>query len=163
MKKPLKQRLVALALSAGIPLAGAQTLIPFYSFPPVLPPKYTNTDGADPEAGLVQASDGYLYGTTTQGTIFRIATSGTLTTLYSFTGGNDGDVPFAALVQASNGNFYGTTASGGTNFDGTVFELTLPPPALNILSDSNQSVLSWPAWATNYVLQSTTNLASPIG
>jgi hypothetical protein len=32
---------------------------------------------------------------------------------------------------------------------------------LTILPDGHQSVLSWPAWANNYVLQSATNLASP--
>jgi hypothetical protein len=81
--------------------------------------------------------------------------------LWSFTGGHDGALPQAGLVQASDGYLYGTTSAGGTNNDGTVFELVLPPPALNILFDGNQCVLSWPAWATNYVLQSTTNLASP--
>jgi uncharacterized repeat protein (TIGR03803 family) len=43
--------------------------------------------------------------------------------LYSFTGGNDGANPYAALVQGSDGNFYGTTYSGGTNGDGTVFQI----------------------------------------
>ena len=50
------------------------------------------TDGASPHAGLVQATNGDHYGTTTSGgangpgtgTVFRITPSGTLTTLYSF-------------------------------------------------------------------------------
>src|ERR1035438_10558116 len=47
-------------------------------------------DGAGPYAGLVQATNGGLYGTTvgggtnSAGTIFRITPGGTLTTLYSF-------------------------------------------------------------------------------
>ena len=45
------------------------------------------------------------------------------------------------------------------NRNGTVFEFILPP-TLNILLEGNQSVLFWPSSATNYVLQSTTNLAS---
>ena len=58
------------------------------------------------------------------GTVFQISTNGTLTTLYSFTGGNDGARPFARLVQGSDGNFYGTTKYGGTNNSGTVFQIS---------------------------------------
>jgi uncharacterized repeat protein (TIGR03803 family) len=127
------------------------------------------TDGPDGgylEAALLQASDGYLYGSTVgggtghSGVVFRITTRGALTPLYSFTGGNDGAGPHAGLIQANDGNLYGTTAHGGTNFVGTVFELAFSIPALNIHS-GNQSLLFWPGANTNYVLQSTTNLASP--
>jgi uncharacterized repeat protein (TIGR03803 family) len=96
---------------------------------------FNGADGAVPEGGLVQASDGNFYGTTalgganSQGTVFKITPSGTLTTLYSFSG-PDGANPSAGLVQASDGNFYGTTSSGG-NFSvcnfygcGTVFKVT---------------------------------------
>jgi uncharacterized repeat protein (TIGR03803 family) len=89
------------------------------------------TDGASPFAGLVQATDGNFYGTTSlgganvyYGTVFKITPSGALTTLYSFAG-TDGASPFAGLVQATNGNFYGTTSSGGANGDGTVFSLSV--------------------------------------
>jgi uncharacterized repeat protein (TIGR03803 family) len=99
----------------------------------VLTRLYSFTDGNDgawPEAGLVQASDGNLYGTTTaggayfSGTVFKITTNGVLTPLYSFTGGNDGNEPEAGLLQGRDGSLYGTTYSGGTNFDGTVFKIT---------------------------------------
>lgn len=94
------------------------------------------TDGKQPEAGLVQATNGNFYGTTSQGgannygTVFEITAEGTLTTLHSFNGA-DGANPGAALIQASNGNFYGTTSNGG-NINacptgpgcGTVFEIT---------------------------------------
>src|ERR1035441_6913890 len=91
------------------------------------------TDGAGPQAGLVQAANGNLYGTTssypfnTGGTIFKITPSGTLTTLYSFcsqSGCTDGEGPRAGLVQATNGDFYGTTDGGGSNNGGTVFKIT---------------------------------------
>ena len=79
-------------------------------------------DGANPQAGLVQGSDGNFYGTTYRrrheqlaGTVFKISTNGVLTSLYSFTGTNDGANPQAGLVQGSDGNFYGTTYHGGTN------------------------------------------------
>ncbi len=94
-------------------------------------------DGANPDAGLVQASDGNFYGTTAVGgannhcargscgTVFKITPSGTLTTLYSFVGyPNDGAYPEAELVQARDGNFYGTTYGGGANYYGTVFKIT---------------------------------------
>ena len=94
------------------------------------------TDGDDPIAGLVQASDGNFYGTTQQGggtdcannpnhcgTVFQITPSGTLTTLYRFDS-SDGKWPIAGLLQASDGNFYGTTYTGGAQGDGTVFKLS---------------------------------------
>jgi len=49
----------------------------------------------------------------------------------------------------------------GYHDNGTVFSLSLPPPSLNIVLTGNQAVLFWSASATNYILQSTTNLASP--
>jgi uncharacterized repeat protein (TIGR03803 family) len=88
-------------------------------------------DGAYPEAALVQATNGDLYGTTEtaggnlDGTVFKITPSGTLTELYSFDYG-DGAGPVAALVQDTNGDLYGTTAGGGQGQDGngTVFKIT---------------------------------------
>ncbi|HEY1787276.1 MAG TPA: choice-of-anchor tandem repeat GloVer-containing protein [Verrucomicrobiae bacterium] len=136
----------------------------------VLTPLYSFADGHDgayPEGALVQANDGNLYGTTYEGgtngygVVFQITTSGALTPLYSFTDHSDGADPLAGLALAGNGNLYGTAPGGGNGGDGTVFELSLSPPVLNILSEGRQCVLSWPAWANNYVLQSTTNLASP--
>jgi uncharacterized repeat protein (TIGR03803 family) len=96
---------------------------------------FDNTDGANPYAGLVQATNGNFYGTTYAGghsgyagTVFKITPRGMLTTLYSFCaqGGNctDGAGPIAGLVQATDGNYYGTTEGGGANNDGTVFKIT---------------------------------------
>jgi len=89
------------------------------------------TDGAYPYAGLVQATDGNFYGTTTaggatnHGTVFKITPSGTLTTLHSFAGfPTDGSLPYAGMVQAADGNFYGTTVVGGAHNRGTVFKIT---------------------------------------
>jgi uncharacterized repeat protein (TIGR03803 family) len=91
------------------------------------------TDGSEPSAGLVQATNGNFYGTTYEGganqsgTVFEIAPAGELTTLYSFcseTKCTDGSHPYATLLQATNGKFYGTTFSGGANGEGTVFEIT---------------------------------------
>jgi uncharacterized repeat protein (TIGR03803 family) len=93
------------------------------------------SDGAEPQATLVQDTNGNLYGTTfilgtnNGGTVFKISLGGKLTTLYSFcsqSGCSDGDGPSAPLVQATNGDLYGTTLFGGSNACGcgTVFKIT---------------------------------------
>jgi uncharacterized repeat protein (TIGR03803 family) len=89
-----------------------------------------SVDGANPNSGLVQGRDGLFYGTTyyggssNLGTVFQFSTNGTLNTLHSFTG-NDGASPYQApLVEGADGVFYGTTYAGGTNSDGTIFEIT---------------------------------------
>jgi uncharacterized repeat protein (TIGR03803 family) len=92
-------------------------------------------DGNEPNAGLVQGTDGNFYGTTglgganNDGTIFKITPEGQLTTLHSFSGA-DGQNPGTTLVLATNGNFYGTTSNGGGSDAcngpgcGTIFEIT---------------------------------------
>ena len=99
-------------------------------------------DGATPWAGLIQATDGALYGTTSEGgdlgnpkcaaqvvgcgTIFRFMSTGSLETVYRFDSPSDGYQPTGGLVQRTNGDFYGTTqygGNGGENY-GTVFRLS---------------------------------------
>jgi uncharacterized repeat protein (TIGR03803 family) len=107
------------------------------------------TDGALPQAAMIQATNGDFYGTTSfggangGGTVFKITSTGKLTTLYNFCSQPncaDGSLPQTALMQARNGDFYGTTAWGGTGENvgcsttknagcGTVFRLT---PAGNL-------------------------------
>jgi uncharacterized repeat protein (TIGR03803 family) len=89
------------------------------------------TNGANPFAGLVQGTDGNLYGVTTaggahgKGAIFNFSpSSGTLNLLYSFTGGADGAAPYGGLLQGTNGNFYGVTLVGGKGKAGTIYELS---------------------------------------
>ena len=85
---------------------------------------FAGSDGSYPVAGLLQASDGNFYGTSSGGTIFKITPAGVLTTIYLFSG-SDGSDPEGALLQASDGNIYGTTSHGGANGKGTVFKITL--------------------------------------
>jgi uncharacterized repeat protein (TIGR03803 family) len=88
--------------------------------------------------GLMQASNGNLYGTTrylgahSNGTIFELTPAGKFTTLYSFCAQpscTDGFRPVGALIQATNGKLYGLTALGGStncsNGCGTMFQITL--------------------------------------
>src|SRR5438034_890839 len=99
--------LISLLGMCGVSLA--QTFEILKSFVPA-------PNGQYPQAGLIQASDGSLYGTTYSGgawgsgTVFKMDAAGTRTTLHSFTG-SDGAQPYAGLIQASDGNFYGTTSS----------------------------------------------------
>jgi uncharacterized repeat protein (TIGR03803 family) len=92
-------------------------------------------DGGQPYAGLVQATNGDLYGTTPT-TIFKMTPSGTLKTLYTFcaqTDCPDGYFP-GQLIQAADGNLYGATLYGGANTScvfrehepgcGTIFRIT---------------------------------------
>ncbi len=96
------------------------------------------TDGQNPLAGLVLGSDGLFYGTTSLGgangfgTVFKISSSGTFTLLHGFQQGTDGTQSYGPLVQAVDGNYYGTTRMGGTNGNGTLFEVT-PGGALTTL------------------------------
>jgi uncharacterized repeat protein (TIGR03803 family) len=50
--------------------------------------------------------------------------SGSENALYNFAGGSDPKLPYSGLVFDKAGNLYGTTEFGGTNNQGTVFEIT---------------------------------------
>jgi uncharacterized repeat protein (TIGR03803 family) len=88
------------------------------------------SDGAFPDAGLVQATDGMLYGATGEGgsanfgTLFQISTTGSYKSLYSFTS-TTGEFPLAALLQHTNGTLYGTAERGGSHGYGAVYSLNM--------------------------------------
>ncbi|MEO6755523.1 MAG: choice-of-anchor tandem repeat GloVer-containing protein, partial [Chthoniobacteraceae bacterium] len=131
--------------------------------------------GSSCQAGLIQATDTNFYGVTSTGgngggfgTIFKLTTGGTFTSLASFTGTTGatlGSAPLAALVQASDGILYGTTSVGGTGGFGTVFKVTTAAAFTNLLSFTNtagsflgnspQGALV--QWATDGNLYGTTN------
>ena len=94
-------------------------------------------DGAAPTAGLYLDGSGTFWGTTSSGGADNLGTVFKLypdrykihvwyyDEVYSFAGGlNDGATPESALTGDSNGNLYGTTNQGGSEDEGTVFELT---------------------------------------
>jgi uncharacterized repeat protein (TIGR03803 family) len=107
-------------------------------------------DGAKPLGALIQATNGDLYGMTSEGGTgygmgFKVTPTGTLTALHSFDG-KGGYGPQGSLTLGTGGNFYGVTYFGGlsTSF-GTIFQMT---PAgklttLEVLSAAGK----WPAAA----------------
>jgi uncharacterized repeat protein (TIGR03803 family) len=125
-------------------------------------------DGAFPQAGLVQGSDGNLYGTTSRsgtysscGTVFQITINGALTTLHVFGGGSDGANPLAGLVHGSDGKFYGTTYGGGVGGAGTVFRLTIVPAFRAVTLTNSTLSLTWSTEAGGgYQLQYNSDLSS---
>ena len=105
---------------------------------------FSGPDGANPGGAMLVASNGNLYGTTTQGgsttacgpgglpgcgTIFEMTPSGILTTLHIFDG-SDGAFPGygESLVQGNDGSLYGTATYGGSSAQcgygcGTIFKI----------------------------------------
>jgi uncharacterized repeat protein (TIGR03803 family) len=89
------------------------------------------SDGAYPWGGpLIQANDGFLYGTTeadgsgSGGVLFKISLAGVFTVVHNMSEATDGGNPFAGVIQASDGNFYGVNGNGGAHNNGTIFKMT---------------------------------------
>ena len=89
-----------------------------------------------PYGGLIADPAGSLYGTTTGGgangfgTVFKLSPtatgSWTKTVLHDFAGypAQDGFNPHGTLLRDAAGNLYGTAFTGGSFFNGVVFEVT---------------------------------------
>jgi uncharacterized repeat protein (TIGR03803 family) len=115
-----------------------------YAFPLVtVPPNIANppppdVNGRDPESGLVQGSDGFLFGVTVYGgrngvgTLFKVDTAGAnFQVLWHF--GNpiqcpnnvvakDGAYPYSTPTLHTNGRIFGMTQKGGCRSDyGTIY------------------------------------------
>ena len=117
--------------------AHGRGFMPLHTF--TIPDIYssTNSDGANPEAGLT-LSGKILYGTARRGgnsdngTVFALKTDGTaFATLHSFTAtsslnppftNSDGAGPIAGVILSGNA-LYGTTYGGGNSGNGTVFKV----------------------------------------
>jgi len=100
-------------------------------------------DGKTPQSSLLQASDGKLYGMTSDGGenskgvifLYDPATS-TYTTLENFDG-LDGASPSGNLIQASNGKLYGMTTYGGSSDNGVIFSYDPAASAYTKLKEFN--------------------------
>jgi uncharacterized repeat protein (TIGR03803 family) len=107
------------------------------------------TDGSNPVAGLVQATDGNFYGTTfgggakSDGTIFRISPTKPYAykVLYNFDG-TTGATPQVTMFQHTNGILYGDTSTGGdisNTSDGVFYSLSLGlKPFVSLVSTSGK-------------------------
>ena len=82
-----------------------------------------NSDGGEPQSGLVFDSMGNLYGTASgggkvgNGTFLRLRPTGkswAFTALYEFAAKPDGAYPSGSLIFDGAGNIYGTTQYGGS-------------------------------------------------
>jgi uncharacterized repeat protein (TIGR03803 family) len=89
------------------------------------------TDGSNPRAGMVAATDGNFYGATSagasygsapEGTLFRIDGSGNYSIRHVFDN-THGSLAEAALMQHTNGKIYGMTQRGGPTNVGIVYSL----------------------------------------
>lgn len=122
---------ICLFLLCGVnsSLASAQSFTTLVNF--------VGANGYLPDPSLIQGRDGNLYGATSSGgnlgcplgngvgcgTIFMLAPSGALTSLYQFchsTACTDGVIP-GPLILATDGSFYGATSYGGGDIYTTSF------------------------------------------
>ncbi len=102
-------------------------------------------EGSQHVSRLLQADDGFFYGTANQGglnnkgTVFRLGENGNFTVIHDFGGDPDGRTPQAGLMQAADGRLYSTTyhgGDGGTEF-GVAYRIMLPgsPPRFFCAAD----------------------------
>ncbi|OGL20361.1 MAG: hypothetical protein A3F92_00145 [Candidatus Rokubacteria bacterium RIFCSPLOWO2_12_FULL_71_22] len=147
--------LASLLVASSLGTASAQSFSVLHSF--------GGSDGRNPAARLMQASDGNFYGTTSSGgsatdcpdqagcgVIFMMTPGGAVSTLHVMTPA-EGAQP-SRLVQASDGNFYGVasrygigppTGCGFTNSCGTFFRVD-PDGTLTVLHNFGTTDPSWP-------------------
>ena len=98
-------------------------------------------DGASCDGGLLVASDGKLYGTTSAGgtndtgVIFTLNHDGSgFAILHNFIGAPaDGAYPFASLIEGSDGVLYGVTDVGGSADAGALFKLNKDGSSYSVL------------------------------
>jgi uncharacterized repeat protein (TIGR03803 family) len=98
-------------------------------------------DGNYPESGLLEGSDGVLYGTTSfggasdEGTVFKVNKNGSgYSVLRSFnSAGDEGYWPNGELVEDAGGLLFGVTYLGGTNDLGVIFAISKDGSVYSVL------------------------------
>ncbi len=105
---------------------------------------YCSTNIPNPNCGLVQASDGKLYGRTQSGGIFSLDTNGANFSVFSTPNYNS----TSPLIQGNDGTLFGTFSRDiNPPYLGSVFAL---PINLHISVVGSNVIVSWPTWATGY-------------
>jgi uncharacterized repeat protein (TIGR03803 family) len=90
---------------------------------------FVDSSGSFPNSGVIQGTDGKLYGTTSfgatngNGAIYKVTRGGSFTELHS-TDNATGPANYNDLLQATDGNFYGAAEGGGSGNQGGLYELT---------------------------------------
>lgn len=106
---------------------------------------FDNTNGALPSGGLIQFTDGKLYGTTLVGGNNRLGviysydpSTGVYTKLKDFNG-TDGSNPGGRLTIGPDGKIWGITSQGGVNNPGVIFSYD---PATSTYTDVYEFTLA---------------------
>ena len=103
-----------------------------------------DTPPRHPLGGLVQGTDGSLYGTTSfggpGGTIYRVTAAGQVTVVHRFA---DGRYPYSRLIRGNDGALYGTTLQGGSANRGTLFRFDPAAPTLTTLHAFTTEAAGW--------------------
>ncbi|HEX5151937.1 MAG TPA: choice-of-anchor tandem repeat GloVer-containing protein [Parafilimonas sp.] len=118
---------------------------------PVFSFSAASSNGYSPQGGLVQATDGKLYGMAAGdggsygwGVIFSYdPAKGIYKKLKDFNNANGG-YPAGNLIQASDGKLYGMTSLGGSSGVGVIFSYNPATAAYNKLKDFNHTNGAYP-------------------
>ena len=116
---------------------GSKTITTLASFDPL-----GNGGVRYPVGGVTLDSSGNLYGAAGSdtnnspdaGSVFELPKSSAVITAVASFSGSNGSFPDAGLTLDASGNLYGTTYSGGTNNDGTIFEIAAGSTAVTTIA-----------------------------
>jgi uncharacterized repeat protein (TIGR03803 family) len=97
------------------------------------------SSGTQPSGQLLEATDGYLYGTTfgggtsANGVVFRLSNDGaTYSVIFSLTNVAS---PTAGVIECPDGALYGVASAGGANNAGAIFKLNKDGSGFAVLHD----------------------------
>lgn len=126
-------------------------------------------DGRHPCGRIVEAGDGFLYGTTErggandQGSLYRLSKDGSAFLLLASFDSKTGAVPRGGVTLGPNDALYGTTDQGGFNGAGAIFRYGTTLEYIRQLVLANQQVILTCVGeaGANYTIERTTDPATP--